>query len=456
MIATRPTQAPFEPMLPQNIEAEFGVLGSIMIDPENMGKVATSLTAADFYREDHAIIYAAIAHLYGMRQPADSIMVINQLEREGNLEKIDGGPGYIVGLIDQVPTSANAEYYAHIVADCALYRRMIRYGSQVVASGYAQEPDALTRAKEGLYEIGQKTDRRVFQSTKALMPGYLDELDFLHEHKGQIVGVPSGYMDLDRATCGFQKSDLIIIAGRPATGKTSLALSMGYNAACSGKKVAMFSLEMGSRQLMRRFMSMASKVDMQRLRTGWIEDDQWETVIEAAGHISALPIYINDTAGNPLTSMEDQLQQLIQDEGQIDEVIVDYLGLVEPEESKNDNRVNEVSKITRGLKRLANKFDVPMVVLSQLSRKVEERKDKHPLLSDLRDSGSVEQDSDVVLMIYRDDYYAQQENRPSEAPGIMEVTIAKQRNGPTGSVSLYFKAEETMVYPLEYRLGGTQ
>jgi replicative DNA helicase len=441
-----------ERQLPQNIEAEQGVLGSIIIDPECYDLVADGLKADDFYRNGHQTIYGAMVSLVARRIKPDYITLCDELDQTDKMEDA-GGADYILSLINKVPTSGNIEYYAGIVSRSAQCRRLIRYAGQVVAWAHAQDVDAMQKTEEALFQLADHSAAQDFMAMPALIGEYLPELELVHDHKGEYTGVPTGYDDIDKLLGGLQKSDLILLGGRPGSGKTSLGLCMGYNAALRGYKVAVHSLEMGRRQLTRRLTSMASKVDLQRLRSGWFDDSEWETIISKMGDLSQLSLFVNDAAGNPIASMRSQLRRLSQRQGGIDLVIVDYLGLIGPDEG-TENRVQEISKISWGLKLLAKEFDVPVLALAQLSRQVESRQNKRPILSDLRDSGSLEQDADVVLFLYREDYYAELEKRPEYVPtNEAEVSIAKHRNGPTGGVNLYFKGEQTMFYNLEEKLG---
>lgn len=444
-----------ERMVPQNIEAEQGVLGSILIDPEVYDLVSDSLKADDFYRDAHRIIYQSIVNLSAAGSSQDYLTVCDELERTDKLEDA-GGSDYITNLIGVVPTSGNAEYYARIVARAAVNRKLAHAAGMIAQLAYSQDPGSLEKSEQIIFGLQSTSLTQSFTGMPEMVSGYLSELDYLHEHRGTCVGVPTGYTDIDAVLGGLQKTDLILLGGRPGSGKTSLGLCMAYNTALQhGKKVAIFSLEMGKRQLMRRLMSMASKVDLMRLRSGWIADAEWETIMQKSGDLSQLPIWVNDTAGNPIASMRSQLRRLIQQQDGIDLVVVDYLGLIAPDEGKeSENRVQEISKISGGLKRLAKEFDVPVLALSQLSRQVESRQNKRPILSDLRESGSLEQDADVVLFLYREDYYAEQEKREDYTPtNEAEVSIAKHRNGPVGGVNLYFKGEQTMFYNLEEKLG---
>lgn len=437
-------------MLPQNLECERAVLGCILIDPASYEVIADRLSPNDFYRDSHRTIYETMVNLWNNRISPDFMAIYDDLMRAGKFEQVGGG-AYLAELQKLMDTSGNIAHFAKKIRESAKQRRLIHYAGQVAAFAYAEDGQAMEKAEQLLFSIQEKTTANAFTSMPDLMHEYIGELEFLHANRGSIIGVPTGYDELDACLGGMQKSDLILLAARPSVGKTSLGLCIGYNAAHKGKKVAVFSLEMGKKLLARRLMSMHSKVDMQRLRSGWVEEQEWEKVMNSAGRLSQLPIWINDTAGNPISSMRSQLRQLQRETGGIDLVVVDYIGLIEPdmESAKRDNLVQQVSAISRGLKTLAREFDVPVLALAQLSRAVESRQNKRPMLADLRDSGSLEQDADVVLFIYREDYYAMREQRENYTPdNLAEVHIAKHRNGPTGEVSLYFQPDQTMFYNL--------
>lgn len=457
-----------ERMLPNNIDAEKGVLGSIIIDPEAFDLVSGILTPDDFYANAHRVIFDAMLNISKRRVAVDIITLMDELESTNKLEDVNRegghGAGYITSLMNCVPTSGNADYYARMVSATAQSRRLIHAAGMIAQLAYTNDPKGLEKSEQLLFNLRRAASTDHFVPMKTIMNEYMEELNYLHENQGAIAGVPTGYGDLDRCLGGLQKSDLILLAARPSMGKTSLALGMAYNAALHGKKVAIFSLEMGRRLLARRMMAMRSKVDMQRLRNGWVEDEEWEVITNAYQDLSALPIWINDTAGNPIASMRSELRRLSRENGGVDEIIVDYVGLIEPDEDadKRANMVQQISAISKGLKALAREFDVPVVALCQLSRAVETRQVKIPMLSDLRDSGSLEQDADVVLFIYRDDYYHQadaamqrsQGKREDEIPAYTpnnraDIIIAKHRNGPVGEISLYWQADQTMFYNYE-------
>ncbi|HLX41299.1 MAG TPA: replicative DNA helicase [Ktedonobacteraceae bacterium] len=437
-----------EKLLPQNIEAERGVLGSIIIDPEAIVQVADFLAADDFYRDAHRTIYEVIVQLYEQREAADFITICDELERRNKLEDV-GGASYITSLINQVPTSGNVEYYGRIVERTAILRRLIHAAGEIAAIAY-DEVDAnlaLEKAEQLIFGISQRHAHSDFSPLRDLLSEYMNKLDQLHERRGTIVGVPTGFTDLDRLTGGLQKSDLIILAARPAVGKTSLALSLAHNSAIKHQRsIAVFSLEMSKEQLVQRLLSMDAGVDQQHLRTGWIEDDDWERIIFSMGTLSEANIWIDDTAGISTVEMRSKARRLQTEHG-IDLIIVDYLQLMQSSVSgkRNENRVQEISEISRNLKGLARELDIPVLALAQLSRAVESRQSKVPQLSDLRESGSIEQDADIVMFIYRDDVY----NPESERKNIADIIVAKHRNGPVGEVSLYFQASQTRFHDLE-------
>ena len=437
-----------EKLLPQNIEAECGVLGSIIIDPEAIVQVADFLRPDDFYRDAHRTIYEVIISLYEEHEPADFITICDELERRNKLEDV-GGASYITSLINQVPTSGNVEYYGRIVERTSILRRLIHAAGQIAAIAY-EEADAdvaLDKAEQLIFNISQHHARTDFDHVRDILSDYMNKLEQLHERRGTIVGVPTGFTDLDRLTGGLQKSDLIVLAARPGVGKTSLALSLAHNAAVKYQNsVALFSLEMSKEQLAQRLLSMDALIDQQRMRTGWIEEDEWERIVYAMGTLSEANIWIDDTASISTMEMRSKARRLQAEHG-IDLIIVDYLQLMQATVGgkRNENRVQEISEISRSLKGLARELNVPILALAQLSRAVESRQSKVPQLSDLRESGSIEQDSDIVMFIYRDDVY----NPETERKNIADVIIAKHRNGPVGEISLYFQANQTRFRDLE-------
>ena len=388
-----------EKLLPQNIEAECGVLGSIIIDPEAIVQVSDFLSPEDFYRDAHRTIYEVILHLYQSSEPADFITICDELERRDRLEDV-GGASYITSLINQVPTSGNVEYYGHIVERTSTLRRLIHAAGQIAAVAY-DEGDAdvaLDKAERLIYDISQRHTRSDFSSMEEILADYMTKLEQLNSRRGTIVGVPTGFTDLDRMTGGLQRSDLIVLAARPGVGKTSLALSLAHNASVKYKNsVAVFSLEMSKEQLAQRLLSMDACIDQHRLRTGWIEEDEWVRIVEAGDTLSEANIWIDDTAGISTMEMRSKARRLSAEHG-LDLIIVDYLQLMQAgAHGRSDNRVQEVSEISRSLKGLARELNVPVLALSQLSRSVESRQSKVPQLSDLRESGCITGDSLVYL-----------------------------------------------------------
>jgi replicative DNA helicase len=442
-----------EKQVPNNVEAERSVLGSILIDPESYDLVSDALSATDFYRDAHRLIYEGIVRLQASGVPADYTTLCDDLELKGKLDEA-GGAGYIASLINHVPTSGNIEYYAGIVARTATARRLIHYAGQVATLAYEQDSQMLEKASTMLTGVEQGSASGDFVSMADSMTEYLAHLDRLHANRGKFTGVPSGFSDLDVMTGGFQKSDLIILAGRPSMGKSALAFTMAYNAARQGKSVAIFTLEMNRMQLNDRLMSIATGIPLHLLKSGWIADEQWDKVIQATGNLATMPLYINDVAGNPLTSMRSQLRRLTRQYESMDLVVVDYLGLVGADDDHSENRVQEVNKISKGLKNMAREFGVPVLALAQLNRSVEQRQDKHPQLADLRDSGTIEEDADLVMFVYREEYYNKGEDLPADRRNVAEISITKHRNGPTTSdpVLLYFNSELTAFYNLEQKL----
>ncbi len=436
-----------EKTLPQNIEAEEGVLGSIIIDPEAVVQVADFLRPDDFYRDAHRAIYQAVLDLYAERGPADLITLCDELQRRGRLDEI-GGQAYIASLVNAVPTSVNVEFYARIVERSAIMRRLIHAASQIAALAYneADATEALDKAEQLIFAVSQRYSRSDFDDIRTLLDEYYEKLDKLHEQRGALVGLPTGFIDLDKMTGGLQKSDLIILAARPAVGKSALALSLAYNTALRHKsRVAFFALEMSKEQLVQRLLSMDSGIDQQRLRTGMIEEEEWERISHSMGKLSQVEIYIDDTAGISTMEMRSKARRLAAEQG-IDLVIVDYLQLMQGHAGgRNENRVQEISDISRNLKALARELNVPVLALSQLSRAVESRQSRVPQLSDLRESGSIEQDADIVVFIYRDEVY----NPDSDRKNIADIIVAKHRNGPIGQFSLYFKPSQTLFRNLD-------
>ena len=419
---------------PHNIEAEQSVLGSLLIDRDAIIRVASYVKPDDFYIASNGTIYQAILDLYNRREPPDLVTLADELERRDALEAV-GGIGYLSSLLGSVPTSVHVEYYGRIVERTATLRRLIDAGTQIVGIGFKDSVDtdeALDAAEQALFAVSQNRATKDFQSIADILDRYFDQIDYLHQHRGEVVGVPTGFMDLDRMTGGLQRSDLIIVAARPSVGKSAFALGLAYGSAVlHGKSVGIFTLEMSAEQLVQRLLATETGVDSHRLRLGMIDDDEWDRVSRAFGRLAEAQIYLDDSAAASIMDIRSKARRL-QAEQSLDLIIIDYLQLMSGRRS--DNRVQEVSEISRGLKQLARELNVPVIALSQLSRAVEQRADHRPMLSDLRESGSIEQDADIVIFIHREDRY----DENSEKKGIAELIVAKHRNGPVGSINLRF------------------
>jgi replicative DNA helicase len=422
--------------VPHNIEAEEAVLGSLLIDPEAIFRVSPFLKAEDFYIVKNGWIYDAILSLHERRQPADFVTVCDELEARGQLEEV-GGSTYISALINAVPTAIHAEAYGHIVERTAIRRRLISAASQIASFAYEEDQnvdEVIDRSEAVLFGISQRRTARDLVPIKQVLADYYDRIAYLYEHRGEPLGIPSGFIDLDKLLGGLQRSDLIIVAARPGVGKTSMLLAMALTAARRYRqKVAIFSLEMSNEQLVQRLMSSETGIDSQRLRLGDLQEDEWPKFVEAAGRLSDTLVFIDDTPGISALQLRTKARRLHAEYG-LDLVMVDYMQLMSGD-FRSENRVQEMSYISRALKGLARELNVPLVAASQLSRAVEQRHDKRPILSDLRESGSIEQDADVVLFIYRDELY----NPDTELKNIADVLVAKHRHGPTGTVQLFFR-----------------
>ncbi len=420
---------------PHNLEAEQSVLGSLLIDRDAVIRIASYVKPGDFYRAAHGVIYQSIVALYNRREPTDLVTLVDDLARHGKLEDA-GGEAYLAELIAAVPTSVHVEYYGRIVERTSTLRRLIEAGTEIVRIGYdhsSDVEDALDRAERAIFDVSQHRTTRDFKSIGEILETYFDRLDSLHQNKGSLVGVPTGFADLDKLTGGLQKSDLIIIAARPAVGKSSLGLGLAYNAAVrTGHTVGLFVLEMSGEQIVQRLLSMETGVDSHRLRLGYIDDSEWNSVVRAFGRLSEAPIYLDDSASANIMEVRSKARRLHAENG-LDLLIIDYLQLM-TSSRRTDNRVQEISEISRALKGLARELDIPVVALAQLSRAVESRQSHVPMLSDLRESGSIEQDADIVMFIYREDVY----DAETEKKGIADLIVAKHRNGPVGTVHLRF------------------
>jgi len=435
---------------PQNIEAERAVLASILIDDKALDKIVHFISSDDFYHPAHKIIYSSLIKLSEENKPIDIITLSSRLEDANLLEKV-GGIEYISTLVGIIPNSANILYYANIIKDKALLRNLISATSDISEKCYSHFGDVselLDDAEKNIFRIAEYKLKSEVRHLGSIITETFEVLESLYNRQDKITGTPTGYVDLDKMTNGLQKSDLIIIAGRPGMGKTAFALNIALNAASKyDKTVAIFSLEMSSGQLVQRLLSSEARIESSKLRSGRFNMEEWTKLASVAGQLNELKIFIDDTPA--ISSMEIRAKcRRIKKEHGLELVIVDYLQLMSG--SRADNREQQISEISRSLKALAKELNVPVIALSQLNRSVENRTDKRPVPSDLRESGAIEQDADVIMFLYRDEFY----NKETKYPGITEVIIAKHRNGPTGTVPLAFIKEFTRFENAEISLTG--
>ena len=427
-----------EKIQPQNIEAEQSVLGAMLIDKDAIGKVTEILTADDFYRESHKIIFNAMLDIYNKNESVDLITVIDALRRSNKLSDI-GGVAYVTSIADMVLTAANVKYHADIVAEKSVLRQLIRAATDIAVMGYESSDDVSTlvdKAEQMILNISNRKKSFVFTPINEVLMESVQQIEKLASNKGGLTGIPTGFSDLDKLTNGLHRSDFIILAARPSMGKTAFALNVVQNVAIRAQKsVAFFSLEMSKEQLVNRMLCAEANIDAQRMRTGEMRDEDWNNIWQACNTLSKAKIYIDDTAGISVMDMRSRARRLKAEHG-LDLVVIDYLQLMQG--SKNNDRQQEVSDISRSLKALARELGVPVIALSQLSRSVESRQIKRPMLSDLRESGSLEQDADIVAFLYREDYY-----NPDTENKHTELIIAKHRNGPVDTVNLFFHKQFT-------------
>lgn len=435
---------------PQNLEAEQAVLGAIFLEPSSLTLASEILIPEDFYRGAHQRIFSAMLKLNDKGEAVDLITVTEELAAAQLLEDI-GGISYLSELAGSAPTAANIEYYAKIVAEKSILRRLIRTATEIVQDGYTREDEVdtlLTEAEKSIMEVSQRKNVGSFHHIKDVLYRTYDNIEMLHNRVGDVTGIATGFAELDKMTAGFQRNDLIIVGARPSVGKTAFALNIAQNVATkTGENVAIFSLEMGAEQLVMRMLCAEGNIDAQRLRTGTLTDEDWGKLTMAMGSLSNTGIFIDDTPGIRVQEIRSKCRRLKQEQGGLGMVLIDYLQLILGSGRSGENRQQEVSEISRSLKQLARELEVPVIALSQLSRGVEQRQDKRPMMSDIRESGSIEQDADIVAFLYRDDYY----DKESENKNIIEIIIAKQRNGPTGTVSLAFVKEYNKFVNLERR-----
>ncbi|MGZ3567727.1 MAG: replicative DNA helicase [Thermodesulfobacteriota bacterium] len=423
---------------PQHIEAEQSVLGGILIENYAINKVMEILKPDDFYRDSHRKIFEALIVLSERDEPADSITLTNELKNSGHLDSV-GGASYVASLIDLIPTAANIEYYAKIVREKAILRKLIQTSTDIITQSYEDRGDVegfLDEAERAIFDISENRVRPSFYPIKDVVKGSFKILERLYEKKELVTGVPSGFKELDRMTAGFQPSDLIIVAGRPSMGKTAFCLNLAQYAAIEKKNpVAIFSLEMSKEQLVIRMLCSEAHVEGTKLRSGFLGESDWPRLTIAAGNLSDAPIYIDDSAALSVLELRAKARRLKTERGGLGMLIVDYLQLMKGR-ARVESRQQEISEISRSLKALAKELNIPVIAVSQLSRKTEERTGNRPQLSDLRESGAIEQDADLIIFIYRDEVYNRSEDNPNR--GKAEIIIGKQRNGPIGKVELAF------------------
>ena len=434
-----------KPPMPQNAEAEASLLGAVLIDTDALVKIADAISADDFFDERHRQIYLAITQLYDKRSAIDVLTLADQLQNNGYLDRV-GGASYLTELTNYVPTTAHVEQYADIVAQKALRRRLIRASSEIADFSYDESKnlkELVEAAESRLFEVSNQQIKQSVTSIENILADSFERLDDLHKDKAKLRGIPTGYHDMDDMLAGLQRSDLFILAARPAMGKTAFVLNLAHNVALGAQEpVLIFSLEMSKEQLVDRLLAMESGVDSWALRTGNLTDVDFEKLGHAMGALSEAKILIDDTPSLTVSDMRTKARRENHQQ-QLGLIIIDYLQLMSGGNrfSKSDNRVQEITEISRGLKQVARELNVPLIALSQLSRSVESRSPQIPQLSDLRESGSIEQDADIVAFLYREDYY----NPESERKNILDILIKKHRAGPVGGIALYFDRERQKI-----------
>jgi replicative DNA helicase len=432
---------------PQDVEAEQAVLGSTLTDQDAVIAAIETLRPEDFYREDNKIIFEAIMNIYNRAEPIDIITLKAELSSMGKLDSV-GGLEYIVQLPDKVPTTANVERYIKIVEEKSMLRKLVKTANEIISLGYDETEnveDIMDTAEKKIFDVMQRKNQKGYTAIKDILVESFTQLEELYNQKQHVTGVPTGFIELDNRTAGLHGSELILIAARPAMGKTAFALNIGtYAATRANVPVAIFSLEMSKEQLGNRILCSEALVDSNKVRTGKLEDEEWAKLAETSGELSNAEIYVDDTPGISVMEIRAKCRKL-KLEKNIGLVIIDYLQLIQGSGKRGASREQEISEISRSLKILAKEINVPVIALSQLSRAVEGRPDHRPMLSDLRESGAIEQDADIVMFLYRDDYY----NEDSEKKNIAEVIIAKQRSGSTGTVELAWLGNYTKFANLE-------
>jgi len=437
---------------PQNLDAEMSLLGAVLIDEETLADISEHVKPDDFYDKRHGLIYGGMMRLYEKHRPVDLLTLTEELKRKKELDTI-GGSAYLTDLTNYVPTAAHAEAYAELVEQKAVRRRLIRASGEISELGFDEEyttQELLEKAEAELFSVSDQSLKQDLVTLESILTESFDRMEELHRNKGSLRGVRTGYRDLDNMTAGLQRSDLIILAARPAMGKTTLVTNLAYNVATIAKQpVLFFSLEMSKEQLVDRMLSDASGVDGWNIRTGNLSDEDFSKLSDAMGEMAEAPIFIDDTPGLTVLEMRTKARRVAHEQP-LGLIIIDYLQLMQGSGRSDGNRVQEVSEISRGLKLIARELNVPVIALSQLSRSVESRSPQIPQLADLRESGSIEQDADIVMFIYREAYY----NPETDRGNITDLIIAKHRNGPTGKIELYFHPERLRFMSVDHKHDG--
>ncbi|MBC7939597.1 MAG: replicative DNA helicase [Chitinophagaceae bacterium] len=426
---------------PHSVEAEQSVLGGLLLDNLAWDRAADLLTDSDFYRHEHRLIYAAVGALVSASKPADVITVFEQLQGLGRADDV-GGLAYLNALAQSVPSAANMRRYAEIVRERSILRKLIAASDDIATNAFnpqgRQVSTILDEAESKIFKIGEEgsRQRQGFQGIDKLVVSLIDRVQELHDNGAEeVTGVRTGFYDLDRMTAGLQKGDLVVLAARPSMGKTAFALNIAEHVAVQeGLPVLVFSMEMGASQLALRLVGSLGRIDQQNLRTGRLKSEEWERLTEAVERLTSVQMYIDETPALNSAELRARARRMARQFGTLGLIVIDYLQLMSGSSSSDENRATEIGEISRGLKALAKELQCPVIALSQLNRSVESRNDKRPMMSDLRESGAIEQDADVIMFIYRDDYY----NKDSKEPGVAEIVIGKQRNGPVGTVKLTF------------------
>ena len=425
---------------PHSIEAESSVLGGLLLDNGAWDRVGDLLVDSDFYRYEHRLIYGAVGALINASKPADVITVFEHLQNQGKAEE-SGGLAYLNSLAQYVPSASNIRRYAEIVRERSILRKLVSASDEIATNAFNPQGRAVDRildeAEQKIFNIGEEGSRmkQGFQSMDSLVVKLLDRVQEMADNPNDITGVPTGFYDLDRMTSGLQAGDMVVLAARPSMGKPAFAINIAEHVALNeGLPVAVFSMEMGASQLAVRIVGSIGRIDQGHLRTGKLTDDEWPRLTEAIERLRTVSLHIDETPGLTTSELRANARRLARQCGKLGLIVVDYLQLMSGSSSNGDNRATELGEISRGLKMLAKELQCPVIALSQLNRSVETRTDKRPMMSDLRESGAIEQDADIIMFIYRDDYY----NKDSREPGVAEIIIGKQRNGPTGTVKLAF------------------